>query len=81
MHSIEAVEQFVTQLNNRFLFFHDRHFRKYLTSGRLVSALVSTAVVADIPTVRPLIRRKAEGKSSRQFANIWKSVQNCTPGV
>lgn len=64
MHSIEAVEQFVTQLNNRFLFFHDRHFRKYLTSGRLVSALVSTAVVADIPTVRPRLHNVRR-------ASIW----------
>jgi hypothetical protein len=47
--SLEITEQSITDINNRFLVSHDRHFRKYLASGRLIAALVSTAVVAHIP--------------------------------
>lgn len=34
--------------NDEFLKRHERHFRKYLASGRLVSALVSVTVIADV---------------------------------
>lgn len=51
--TIEIAGHFVTAENNRFLIRHERHFRKYLASGRLLCALVSTALVADIPNVVP----------------------------
>lgn len=51
--TIGIADQFVTAENNRFLIRHERHFRKYLASGRLLCALVSTALVADIPNAVP----------------------------
>lgn len=44
----EAMGQFIANLNVQFLRRHERHFRKYLASGRLLSALISTSVLADI---------------------------------
>jgi hypothetical protein len=49
----ESADNFVTELNNSFLRKHERHFRKYLASGRILSALISTAVVADIHRASP----------------------------
>ncbi len=40
--------QFIDNLNVRFIQRHERHFRKYLASGRILSALVSTSVLADV---------------------------------
>jgi hypothetical protein len=40
-------------LNADFIQRHERHFRKYLSTGRLISALVSTTVIADIAAASP----------------------------
>ena len=40
-------------LNADFIQRHERHFRKYLASGRLISAIVSTAVIADVASAKP----------------------------
>lgn len=50
MPTQQAMGQFIHELNLSFLKRHERHFRKYLASGRLLSALVSTSVLADIRT-------------------------------
>lgn len=39
--------------NTQFLQRHDRHFRKYLSRGQLISAIVSSSVISDIETERP----------------------------
>jgi len=44
----EAMSQYIDDLNARFLNSHERHFRKYLGSGRLISAFISTSVLADV---------------------------------
>lgn len=44
----ETMAQYISDLNARFLGSHERHFRKYLASGRVISALVSTSVFADV---------------------------------
>ncbi len=41
------------QLNGDFVERHERHFRKYLSTGRLISAVVSTSVVADMWEEKP----------------------------
>lgn len=46
------MEKIIDNLNTRFLKKHQRHLQKYLTSGRLLAALVSTSVIADIKTER-----------------------------
>jgi hypothetical protein len=67
--SVAMAERFVTAINDRFLFVHDRHFRKYLSSGRLLCVLVSTAVIADIPSARP------------RFHNVRRSSIWTIPGL
>ena len=37
-----------SQVNLAFLKKHERHFRKYLSKGRILSGLVSTSVLADL---------------------------------
>lgn len=44
----ETMFQYISDLNARFLDSHERHFRKYLASGRVISALVSTSALADV---------------------------------
>jgi hypothetical protein len=46
----QTMGEFLNDLNVKFLSRHERHFRKYLTSARLLSAFVSTAILADIFT-------------------------------
>ncbi|MGH9958893.1 MAG: hypothetical protein ACREBC_17495 [Pyrinomonadaceae bacterium] len=42
------MRQLLIGLNDEFLRRHERHFKKYLASGRLASALVSTTVIAEV---------------------------------
>jgi hypothetical protein len=49
----EAMGQDIDDFNSKFIRRHDRHFRKYLATGRVVSALVSTSVLADVQHGRP----------------------------
>ena len=44
----EKVRQAIDAFNTQFLRAQERHFRKYLTAGRLLSALVSTRIRVDI---------------------------------
>ena len=48
----ETMSQYISDLNARFLRSHERHFRKYLGSGRLISAFISTSVLADVYRAR-----------------------------
>ncbi len=42
------MDRFLHKHTDEFLARHERHFRKYLSSGRLVSALVSVSVIAHV---------------------------------
>jgi hypothetical protein len=53
MPTHDTVAQRINELNGLFLERHERHFRKYLSSGRLVSAFISTALLADIYNAQP----------------------------
>jgi hypothetical protein len=44
----DAMGEMLTNFNMTFLRNHERHFRKYLSSGRLIAALVSTGGIAEI---------------------------------
>jgi hypothetical protein len=48
-----GMNDFVQRLNGQFIQTHERHLRKYLSSGRLISAIVSTNVVVDIESATP----------------------------
>ena len=60
----QTMSQFISNFNARFLQSHERHFRKYLASGRLLSALVSTSVLADV------YRGRTRFNNARQ-STIW----------
>lgn len=55
-NSTNAVADILLRANSTFLQEHERHFRKYLSEGRLISAMVSTSVLADVPPERPQFR-------------------------
>lgn len=42
------MDHFLRKHTDEFLARHERHFRKYLSSGRLVSALVSVSVISHV---------------------------------
>ncbi|MDP3856981.1 MAG: hypothetical protein Q8Q73_04370 [Stagnimonas sp.] len=54
----------VNEINRSFLKENDRHFRKYLASGRLLSALVSTNVLADL-------RRESVRLNNARQSTVW----------
>lgn len=56
MDSTNAVAERLLRANKLFLEKHERHFRKYLAKGRLLSAIVSTSILADVPSERPQFR-------------------------
>ena len=60
----DKMKQKLIALNTDFLHKHERHFRRYLAPGRLIAALVSTSVLADIHHDRPSL------KHARQ-STIW----------
>jgi len=45
-----AMSRRISALNTRFINKHERHLRKYLASGRVVCALVSTRCLVDVST-------------------------------
>jgi len=62
--SLEEMTRVLRGLNESFIQRHERHLRKYLASGRLISAIVSTSVISDIESERVRIN------NSRQWA-VW----------
>lgn len=67
--STNAVAERLLSANNLFLQKHERHFQKYLAKGRLISAIVSTSIVADVPSERP------------QFQNMYQWTIWTIPGL
>ena len=60
----EEMGKIISDLNLAFLNRHKRHFRKYLAPGRLLSAIVSTTVLAETYHQRPRF-------NVAQQATIW----------
>lgn len=60
----ESMSRYISGLNARFLQSHERHFRKYLGSGRLISAFVSTSMLADV------YRERTRFNNARQ-STVW----------
>lgn len=52
-NSIEQMSKMINQVNYNFMKDHERHLRRYLEPGRAICALISTAVVADVPNTKP----------------------------
>ncbi len=44
----QSMSQYIADFNASFIRSHERHFRRYLATGRVISALVSTSVLADV---------------------------------
>ena len=77
----EDMSKFLSNLNAKFLHAHERHFRKYLASGRVISALVSTAVLADVYQATPRFNHARQStiwtipglapEKARQLSNFY----------
>ena len=65
----ETMSQYINNLNARFLGAHERHFRNYLASGRVISVLISTALLADVY------------RASTRFNNARQSTVWTIPGL
>ena len=48
LESNHAVAERLQRYNEEFLRRHDRHFRKYLAKGRLISAIISSCTISDV---------------------------------
>jgi len=46
--TVQAAVEFISRKNERFIKSHERHLKKYLSSGRIISALVSTSLLTDV---------------------------------
>lgn len=63
--SIAQLSETITRLNFTFLQRHERHLRKYLERGRAITVIVSTSVMADVPTTKT-------GFFNARQSMIWK---------
>lgn len=62
--STNAVADKLLRVNHLFLNKHERHFQKYLSKGRLISAIVSTSIISDVQSEIP------QFQNTHQW-NIW----------
>lgn len=60
LESTHAVTERLHQHNGAFLERHDRHFRKYLAGGRLISAIISSCIISDVPCERPRFKNASQ---------------------
>jgi hypothetical protein len=67
--SSRYVKERLLQHNGQFLQRHDRHFRKYLASGRLVSVIISSSIISDVSNEKP------------RFNNVWQWTVWTIPGL
>jgi hypothetical protein len=56
LESSDAVTERLHDINTDFINRHIRHFTKYFSQSRIISAIVSTALIADVPSERPRFR-------------------------
>lgn len=84
MESTEAVGKKLNQINSEFIHRHIRHLTKYLSIGRIMSAIVSCSVVADIESERPRFRNSYQwtvwnisglsDQQEKQISNFYNTV-------
>jgi|GEM_PF-1012062 len=51
--SSDAVTKRLDQINRGFINRHIRHLSKYLAASRIISAIVATSIIVDVPSERP----------------------------
>jgi hypothetical protein len=56
MESSDAVTERLNQINTEFINRHIRHFSKYLSASRIISVIVSTSIITDVPSEKPQFR-------------------------
>ena len=80
----QGITETLLKLNSDFIQRHERHFRKYLSTGRLISAIVSTTVIADVANASPQFNNASQWtvwtipgldeKKSRQLRRFYSAV-------
>jgi hypothetical protein len=53
MENSDTVTEKLNQINADFINRHIRHFSKYLAESRIISAIVSTSIITDVPSEKP----------------------------
>ncbi len=67
--SLDKLVEIIDKNNTDFIRNHERYFRKYLATGRAISAYVSTCVIADVESTKP------------RFFNARQSTVWAIPGL
>lgn len=60
MDSSNAVTERLNDINTNFINKHIRHFTKYFAKSRIISAIISTSMLTDIPNERPRFRNTSQ---------------------
>lgn len=60
MDSSDAVTERLNDINTNFINKHIRHFTHYFEKSRIISAIVSTSILTDIPNERPRFRNTSQ---------------------
>ena len=55
-HSSKGASEQLNRFNSSFISNHMRHFRRYLSAGRIISAIISCSIVTDVESERPQFR-------------------------
>lgn len=86
MKSSEAVSEKLNQKNSEFINKHSRHFNKYLSTSRIISAIISTSIIADVASEKPRFRNtyqwtvwtisELSDRHREQLNNFYNTVMN-----
>lgn len=86
MESSEAVSEKLNQKNSEFINRHSRHFNKYLSTSRIISTIISTSIIADVPSEKPRFRNtyqwtvwtisELSDRHREQLNNFYNTVMN-----
>ena len=60
MKSSDAVTERLNDINTNFINRHIRHFTKYFSKNRIISAIISTSILTDVPPERPRVRNTSQ---------------------
>jgi hypothetical protein len=86
MISSDAVTKKLNQINTEFINRHIRHFNKYLSTSRIISAIVATSIITDVPSERPRFRNTyqwtvwtisdLEERHKMQLSRFYQTIMN-----
>ena len=86
MENSDAVTERLNQINLDFIKRHFRHFTKYLSASRIISAIVSTSIITDVPSEKPRFRNayqwtvwaisELKERHKKQLSKFYQTIMN-----